>query len=120
MASSHRRYAEWTPSRIIRWASETGPKTAELVESILKARPHPEMGYRSCLGIIRLGSRYGRDRLEAACARALGIRALSYTSVRSILEKGLDRLPLPFSEPLVPPVLHENLRGAAYFSRRIQ
>jgi len=120
MPSSHRRHAEWTPSRIIRWASETGPRTAELVKTILKSRPHPEMGFRSCLGIIRLGKHYGPERLEAACERALAIQAVSYRSVNSILNKGLDRLPLPTPDPHVVPQSHENVRGAAHFAEEVQ
>jgi transposase len=121
MPSSHRRHAEWTPSRILHWANEIGPKTAALVDCILKARPHPEMGFRSCLGIIRLEKRYGRERLEAACTRALAIGATSCRSVRSILEKGLDRLPLPHAETQgVPVPVHENLRGAAYYAQEVR
>lgn len=117
MPSSHRRHLEWTPSRIVHWAGETGPKTAELVQSILAGRPHPEMGFRSCVGTIRLGRRYGKERLEAACARTLAIRATSYRSVKSILEKGLGRLPLPSAEaPPSPPDVHDNVRGADYYS----
>ena len=116
MASSHRRYAEWTPSRIVHWAAEIGPKTAELVQGILDGRPHPEMGFRSCVGIIRLEKHYGKERLEAACTRALAIQATSYRSVRSILEKGLDRLPLPSAAPPPPPDVHGNVRGGAFYS----
>ncbi len=94
MPDSHRRHAQWTPSRIIAWAEQTGPNTAALAQEIMAARPHPEQGYRSCLGIIRLGERYGTERLEAACARALAARALSYRSVESILSHGLDSQPL--------------------------
>ena len=94
MPDSHRRHAQWTPSRIIAWAEQTGPNTAALAKEIMAARTHPEQGYRSCLGIIRLGDRYGSERLEAACARALAARALSYRSVESILSHGLDPQPL--------------------------
>ncbi len=78
MPESHRRYAQWTPSRIINWASATGPSAAKLVEAIIKSRPHPEQGFRSALGIIRLADRYGTERVEAACGRALHLRAYSY------------------------------------------
>ena len=88
---SHQRYLDWTPGRLIEWARKTGPQCAKLVEQILKDRPHPEMGFRSCLGIIRLGKGVGPERLEAACARALRFGTCSYQSIKSILEKGLDR-----------------------------
>ena len=69
---------------------------------ILDSRPHPEQGYRAALGIIRLAGRYGPDRAEAACARALRLRSYSYRSVESILRTGLDRQPLPGDKPALP------------------
>jgi len=115
MPESHRRHAEWSPGRIVRWASQTGPATGALVAAILESRPHPEQGYRSCLGILRLGRRYGPGRLEAAAVRALAIRALSYRSVESILKRGLDRSPLPDTTPPAPARRHPNVRGATYY-----
>lgn len=110
----HKKYLEWTPSRIIRWAEQTGANTARLVRHIIGDKEHPEQGYRSSLGLLRLGKRYSDERLEAACGRALTIGAFSYKSVKSILEKGLDRLPA--DEPLqTTPIRHENLRGAEYY-----
>jgi transposase len=115
MPESHRRHAEWTPSRIISWAEKTGVATATLVEAIMAARPHPEQGFRSCLGIIRLADRYGQERLEAACARALAVRAYSYKSVESMLRTGLDRQPLPAEDPARVHPSHDNLRGPDYY-----
>ena len=106
---------------MIRWAQQIGPMTGVLVEAILAERPHPEQGYRSCLGIIRLQKRYGTERLEQACARAHAARARSYKHVDSILRNGLDRLPLaagPSRErPADPaaPAVHEHVRGAQYY-----
>ncbi len=115
MPESHKRYLEWTPSRIVRWAEKTGPSTAELVGQIMERRPHPEQGFRSCLGIMRLGRHYGNERLEAACARALILKAYSYKSVESILKMKLDgkELPLPRTHH---PVVHENIRGTTYYT----
>jgi transposase len=76
----------WTPSRLVRWAATVGPAVAELAETILRSRPHPEQGYRACLGLMHLEKRYGRERLNAACQRALTVRGLSYRSVESILK----------------------------------
>ena len=92
----HQAHLEWTPERIIRWASKAGPGTAKLAEQILAARSHPERGYRACLGVMRLGKKYGEGRLEAACARAVALASPSYRTVRSILETGADRLPCSF------------------------
>jgi transposase len=112
---SHQKYLEWTPSRLIEWAATVGPATGELAEKILASRPHPEMGYRSCLGILRLSKQYSLERVEAAARRAVALRACSYQSVKSILERGLDRLPAePPSSPR-PTVEHPNIRGAEYF-----
>jgi transposase len=116
MPKAHQKHLAWTPSRLIHWAESLGPGTAALVEAILADRPHPEQGYRSCLGILRLSKRYGPERLEAACARALVVRARSYRHVDSILRRGLDRLPLPGArEPAAPTAAHENVRGADYY-----
>ena len=114
---SHRAHLEWTPSRIIEWAGTAGPAVSQLVEAILASKPHPEAGYRSCLGLIRLGKTFSSERLEKAAVRALALRAYSYTSVKSILQRGLDRQPLPESPPPPSPSLieHANLRGASYF-----
>jgi transposase len=116
MPASHRAHLEWTPERLVSWAATVSGPTAELVEKILESRPHPEHAYRACLGIMSLARRYGNDRAGAACARALAVRAISYSSVKSILAENLDRLPLP--EPAVTPASprHDNLRGGDYYS----
>ena len=116
MPESHRRHAEWTPSRIIAWAEKTGPSTAALAAGIMERRPHPEQGFRSCLGIVRLGGRFGTDRVEAACARALSARSFSYRSVESILKNGLDKQPLPTEAPARSHPSHDNVRGPGYYT----
>jgi transposase len=115
MPLSHRKHLEWSPSRFIRWAKKIGPETAKLVEAILTERPHPEQGYRSCLGILRLEKKYGAKRLEAACARAFAAGARSYRHVDSILKNGLDSMPLSDRRSAAPPIVHENIRGARYY-----
>lgn len=113
---AHQRYLEWSPSRLIRWATAVGPHTAQLVETILQERPHPEQGYRACLGILRLGKYYPPARVEAAAARALAIHAHSYRSFKSILERGFDQLPLEL-EPAAPRrAPHVHVRGPRYFT----
>jgi transposase len=110
----HHRFSKWSPQRLIGWAEKTGPATAQLVTAILHSRRHVEQGYRSCLGILRLGERFGAPRLEAASQRALSIKALSYRSVESILAHGLDAQPL-LPEPPAPSLQHDNRRGPEYF-----
>ena len=116
MPASHRAHAEWTPSRLVAWAATISKETALFCEQMLESRPHPEHAYRACLGLMSLGRRYGNDRLDAACTRALALGANSYSSVKSILTEGLDRIPLPTPEELPQPPEHENLRGADYFA----
>lgn len=117
MPSAHRQHHDWSPSRLIAWAAKVGPSTAALVEAILADRPHPEQGYRSCLGIMRLARGYGAERLEAAAARALAARARSYKHVESILKHGLDRLPArpPSAAAPATPAVHEHIRGKDYY-----
>jgi transposase len=116
MPKSHRKHLEWNPARIIHWAESVGSSTATLVQNIMESRPHPEHGFRSCLGILRLGKRYSEQRLEAACARAVQVKTYSYKSVKSILETGLDRQPLePETAVEGHSVWHINVRGAAYY-----
>jgi transposase len=116
MPQVHLKHLEWTPSRIIHWAGTIGPNTRALAEAILADRPHPEQGYRSCLGILRLGKRYGDERLEAACGRAVAVGARSYRHVDSILKHGLDRISTA-AEPEPPRVgSHENIRGGDYYN----
>lgn len=115
MPTSHRRYAEWTPQRLIRWAGKTGPATAAMVQTILERRAHPQQGFRSCLGIMRLGKSFGEERLEAACRRALTLGACSYKSIESILRQGLDRKAVPEQQDLDLTIAHENIRGSDYY-----
>ena len=118
MPAAHRAHLEWTPSRLVSWAASVSPAVAEVADTILRTRPHPEHGYRACLGLMRLVSRYGTERVNAACERALVINGASYRSVESILKNGLDRVPLPPAQLTVvtpAPVAHENLRGADYY-----
>ncbi len=115
MPKAHREYAEWTPQRLVRWAEQTGTATAGVVEHILATRVHPQQGFRSCLGILRLGQRYGTERLEAACRRALHLNAWRYKSIASILERGLDRQPLPEQTDLTLPGTHDHVRGPDYY-----
>jgi transposase len=116
MPQSHRAHAEWTPSRLIDWAKKTGPAAGQVVAEILKSRPHPEQGYRACLGIMRLGRSHGPERLEAACIRALLLSSATYRTIRNILQAGTDRLPIEDeATPLAPQ--HENVRGPAYYDQ---
>jgi len=114
MPSAHRRYASWTPERIRGRAAAMGPNTEILVDVVMRARRHPEQGFRSCIGILRLAGTHGPERLEAACERALEIGAASYSSVASILRNNLDRR-TPERAAAGPAIDHGNIRGPGYF-----
>jgi transposase len=115
MPKSHQKWAQWTPDRFTRWAAKIGPHTARMIERILNSRPHPQQGFRSCLGILRLAKNFGDARLEAACRRALSIGGTSYRSVESILKHNLDQKPLPDQPDNDTSVEHGNIRGAQYY-----
>lgn len=114
MPKAHQRYANTTPANLIRQAMTIGANTAILVERLMRDRPHPEQGFRSAFGILSLARRYERDRLEAACERALMINAITYSSVNAILKSGLDRA-RPTAEPVKPTPPHTNIRGGSYY-----
>ena len=118
MPKAHQKYLEWTPSRIMDWAGKNGPNTRDLASCIMENRKHPEQGFRSCLGIMRLVKRYSSERVEAACCRALHLKAYSYKSVESILKTNLDKQELPESSSPEKPIIHYNIRGREYYQRK--
>jgi transposase len=116
MPGNHRQYLDWSPQRIINWANKIGPETKNFVESILYSKIYPQQGYRRCLGILRLAKVHGDERLEAACQRAFAIGSISYKSVKSILDTGLDKQKLPDKEILKQlNISHINIRGPQYY-----
>jgi transposase len=114
MPSSHRRYADWTVERIMREAGEIGPNASALVEVILREKRHPEQGFRACRGIVNLVGRFPRERVEAACERALAIGTRSFSSVKSILDTKLDRK-RPEKAAEGPAIVHDNIRGPTFY-----
>jgi len=115
MPPSHSAHAQWTPERFTRWAREAGGCTARAIEQILERHIIPEQGFRSCMGVMRLGERYGSQRLEAACARILSAGCPTYKRIEAVLKKGLENAPMPQISP-VPVIEHANIRGAGYYS----
>jgi transposase len=112
---SHQAHLEWPPSRMVNWAATVGAHTAQLVQRMLEEKPHPEMGYRACLGIIRLAQKYSPARVESAAERALFTGAIPYKNVKSILQNGLDSQASEKPPQSRPSPDHENLRGPEYF-----
>ena len=115
MPASHRAHREWTPAKLIGWGERIGVATAALVRWQMEHRPHPEQGYRACLGLQRLARQFGDARLEAACARAMSIGSPTYQSVNSILASGLDRQAVATDRPQASLPAHDNVRGPEYY-----
>ena len=115
LPANHRAHLEWTPERLRRWANQIGPRTHALVDEMIDRREHPEMAYRSCLGLLGLVRSHSAERVEKACDIALKIGSPTRGSVASILREGLDRLP-PEDDETVPELPeHANIRGAGYY-----
>jgi transposase len=116
MPASHREYARWTPERLRDWAATIGPATACVISAILAARRHPQQGFRSALGVLRLGKHFGNDRLEAVCQRAHKLHITTFKSIESMLKNNLDRTALAEQDAARQlPLLHENIRGPEYY-----
>ena len=113
MPSSHRRYAEWTPERFRRWAGKIGPNTEGLILAVLASRPHPEQGFRTCLGILRSYRGVETGRLEAVSARAVELGALNCKAVAALLARKSPAT--AGNEPPMALFDHTNLRGPGYF-----
>ncbi len=113
MPHEHRNFLEWTPERIKLWGEKIGSETRGLMEAIMEHRVHPEHGFRSCLGIVRLAKLYSPERVDEACKRALELKAYNYKSVKSLLEHGLEKVPSNMKEKIIP--LHDNVRGKGYY-----
>jgi transposase len=114
---AHQKYLEWTPERILTWAQKYGEAVHSLAKEIMARREFPEQAYRSCLGIIRLAKRFPPERVNAACARALEYRILTYRGVKNILVKKLDGPQT--ASPDQRPRRHENVRGAEYYGEEV-
>lgn len=116
--ASHRAHLEWTPSRLIDWGHTIGPHTAALVEHVIRSKPHPEQGYRSALGILRLANKHGEQRLERACEKAFQINAASYKTVKTLLKQHMEDAPLRAAESAPADSSHlggKNVRGRGYY-----
>ncbi len=114
MPPHHRFYAQWSPERFIRWAQSIGDDVAEIIQMVLTSRKHPEQAFKTCMGILNLVKKHGPDRLNKACARALGFGFYSYKRIKNILDRGLEEEPLIESRELTVSS-HENIRGSLYY-----
>jgi transposase len=117
---AHRKHLQWTPERMRRWGESIGAHTGAMIDAIVCSAAHPDQAYRRCLGLLRLVGRYGNDRLEMACERALKLQAIGYQCVKNILDKGLEAADIPEPEVASPPLLHDNVRGSDYYAGGVQ
>jgi transposase len=115
MPKAHQKHLEWTPQRLLNWGESIGSATGSIIRRLLEDQPHPEMGYRSCLGVFSLARRYGEERLNAACARALSMGSPKRKTIQAILAAGLDRHAELFAVAEMPLPAHANVRGAEYY-----
>jgi len=115
MPPAHEKYLAWTPERILSWAGTIGPNCGEAARHLMASRAIPEHAYRPCMGLIRLGKRYGNERVDQACSKALRLNIVAYRYIESMLKNGRDRIPLAVEEAPRPVVAHDNVRGAVYY-----
>ena len=116
MPEKHSRHMQWTPGRLLNWSQSIGPHTLQLTKQIFEKKEHPEQAYRSCLGLLNLVKSFGEARLEAACQRAIYYGPPTRRSVKEILSKNLDKIPIEDNQPETIISNHENIRGPSYFS----
>jgi transposase len=114
MPANHQAVTGWDPQRLRNWAASIGPHTAAVVAHLLGGRQHPQQAYRTCLGVLRLAKDYGNERLEAACSRAVDLKAPSYKFIASTLKNGLDQQPSPVAQADLP-LTHANVRRPNYY-----
>jgi transposase len=117
MPKSHQKHMEWTPGRFLNWSTQIGSATTRLVKHLLERKPHPEQGYRSCLGLLSLSKRYGAERLEKACERAWKLGAKTRRAVDSILSHNMEDKPIEVekTKSLTLLIQHENIRGKHHY-----
>ena len=115
MAYKNRFMTDWTPEKFIQRAANVGEDTRQYIINILEKRQHPEQAYRSCQGILSLASKVGNERLDKACHRALLYRDYSYMTIKTIIERKMDQIPVDSEEGGKIMPLHGNIRGKIYY-----
>lgn len=116
MPKNHQAMLEWTPERLLIWGKNIGTGTTEMIRLLMVSRRHPEQAYRSCLGLLKLSSRFSEERLELACIRALAHGVQSYKGVKNILISGFDQIPMEEAQPDRKNAPHSNIRGTEYYN----
>ena len=114
MPSAHQYVADWNPEKFIKWASDIGKETEQYIRKVFETKTHPEQGYKSCSGILAFGKKFGNERLNLACSRAIYYNSFSYIAIKNILNRELDKLALDATKQYRLP-LHDNIRGSNYY-----
>ena len=115
LPSHHQFVSDWSPDKFINWASGYGEETEHYIRKVLESKQHPEQAYKSCIGILSFGKKYGKARLKNACKRAIYYNSYSYNTIKNILKKGLDKIEFEKQKQFTLP-LHENVRGESYYN----
>ena len=115
LASTHRFVSDWTPEKFLSWAESIDEYVRVYIYAILNKKEHVEQAYKSCVGILALGKRYGDVRLINACRRAIEFDMYSYKSIEMILKRGLDH-PDQIDTQLSLMPQHDNIRGKHYYN----
>jgi transposase len=119
MPTAHQKYSQWSPEHFLNWAIDIGSATRDVIKYLLTNKAHPEQSYRACFAILSSAKRYGKERLESACKRALAIGAPRRHSILSILKNGLDKQPLAKTVSSSNIKMHGNIRGADHYQNEL-
>ncbi len=114
MASAHRAYAKWTPSRLINWSKSFGINTKILIETILTKKPHPEMGFRTSLGILNAAKDMDKTIVEAVAKKMIALNVYRVSNFKAIVKSKSYLRDKPATVN-TPEGNHENVRGQAYY-----
>lgn len=117
MPSSHQFIAEWSAERFLNWGEKIGEDVKEIVNKVLITKEHPEQAFKVCMGILNMEKKYGKERLNRACKRALNYGLYSYKGIKNILDKNLDELYEKEERLALSNIVleHENVRGMNYY-----
>lgn len=116
MPVSHTYKSDWSSEYFVNWAARVGTNTKECIEKILLQKQYPEQNYKSCVGVLNMANKVGKERLNNACKRALFHEVVGYNPIKNILENGLDKQEEQVNLFYAIPIQHDNIRGSDYYN----